>query len=218
MKQIIGACLVVLLFPGCSAFTAPKAKPVIEDRVSAHSRKTIGVLATTPERRVFLVKMPDHKFCAEPPADAADNVAHALSAAAGASGKGNLGEAQAGFAQSLATSVKQLFVRTQGLQLYRDGNFLLCEAYLNGVITNPDEYMSRQHELLMVSKELIAKEIPELYKWKFDTSTVPTAIHTDVESSRDAKSGAHAQAGAGEGSPSKPNEDKPDPAETDPGR
>ena len=44
------ACLV----PGCSVFTPPKAKPVIEDRVSDWGVKKIGVLATTAERRVVL--------------------------------------------------------------------------------------------------------------------------------------------------------------------
>ncbi len=168
MKHYIVLSLAMLTLQGCSAFTPPKAKPVIEDQVSEHSGRTVGVLATTPERRVVLVKMPDHKFCAEPSADAADNISTALTAIAEASTTGKLSDAQLGFVQTLATSTKQLFVRSQGVQLYRDGTFVLCTAYLNGAINGP-ELIEKQQELLKAVVPLIAAEIPELHKIKIDT-------------------------------------------------
>jgi hypothetical protein len=202
MTRTTTTLLTLVLLSGCSAFTPPKGKPVIEDRISSHwSRKTVGVLATTPERRVFLAKMPEQKFCAEPPADAADNVAYALSAAAGVSGKGKVTELQASLAQSAATSVNQLFVRSQGLQIYRDGNFMLCTAFLNGVVKEK-EFMDRQTELLKVSRELIAQEIPFLYQWKQDSAekanpgrpadkgTEHTGIHATADVTETVKSHA----------------------------
>lgn len=160
---IAGVALIVV--QGCSTFTQPKANPVIEDRVTdaGWGKLKIGVLATTPERRVVIVKMPDNKFCAEPPADAADNLSAALTAVAQAPSPGKAGEAQLGLAQTLATTVKQLFRRSQGVQLYRDGTFALCNAYLNGAI-GEKEFLERHTRLLEVVGPLIAAEIPEMYK------------------------------------------------------
>jgi hypothetical protein len=177
------------LLQGCSAFSPPTTKPVIEDRISQHHVPTVGVLATTPERRVVLVKMPDNKFCAEPPADAADNISSALSAMAKASTKGTVGNVQLGIANTLATSVKQLFVRSQGVQLYRDGTFMLCAAYLNGAISQAD-FLVRQEKLLDAVVPLIIKEIPYLHRLQFDDPdqpAQPSAEAVDTASSAEEK-------------------------------
>lgn len=163
MRQLIAAVAVALLLQGCSTFTRPIMKPVIEDRISTHHEPTIGVLATTAERRVFLAKMPDNTFCAEPPPDAADNISSALNAVAQGTAKGNISEASLGFATTLATSVQRLFVRSQGIQLYRDGIFMLCTSFLNGAISG-EELIDRQQKLLELVVPLIAQEIPLLHQ------------------------------------------------------
>ena len=172
MKSMIACGLVLVLIQGCSVLTPPKAKPVIEDRITEWGKQKVGVLATTPERRVVIVKMPDNRFCAEPPADAAENVSAALTAMAEASTKGALTNAQVGIANTLATSVKQLFQRSQGVQLYRDGSFMLCNAYLNGALT-PEQFAQKHQELLQAVAPLITAEIPELHKQKLDTPPLP---------------------------------------------
>jgi hypothetical protein len=175
MNRYFVFCFIAVCIQGCSYFTSPKAHPVIEDRVSQHEGKsTTGVLATTPERRVVLVKMPENKICAEPPADAADNLASSLSAIAEGSVQGKVTDAQLKFASTLATSVKQLFVRSQGIQLYRDGTFMLCIAFLNGAI-NKEEFLTRQQKLLETVAPLIEKEIPYLYQRKYDVLGLPVA-------------------------------------------
>jgi hypothetical protein len=165
MTRLIMAGVVLLLIQGCSIFTQPKANPVIEDRISDWGKEKIGVLATTPERRIVIVKMPGSAFCAEPPADAAENVSAALTAVAEASAQGRVTDAQLSIAQTLATSVKQLFQRSQGVQLYRDGTFMLCNAYLNGAITK-EQFLQRHERLLEIVAPLIAQEIPEIHKVK----------------------------------------------------
>lgn len=167
MVRVLIVVAVLATLQACSTFTQPKANPVIEDRITdaGWGKLKIGVLATTPERRVMVVQMPDNRFCAEPPPDVADSVSAALSAVAQASAQGKVSDAQIGFAQTLATSVKQLFQRSQGVQLYRDGSFMLCNAYLNGAITQP-EFVARHARLLEVAKELIAAEIPKLHEAK----------------------------------------------------
>jgi hypothetical protein len=77
-------------------------------------------------------------------------------------------------AASIATVAKQLFYRSQGLQLYRDGMFSLCNAYLNGVVKNGEEFLKQQDKLLDVVKELIHEEIPHLANIKADTTGAPT--------------------------------------------
>lgn len=204
MIRAIVLCLSVALVQGCSAFTPPKLKPVIEDRISEHDEKTVGVLATTPERRIVLVKMPEQLFCAEPSPDAADNVSHAISAALEASTTGKLSEAQIGVAQKVATSVRQLFQRSQGIQLYRDGNFMLCNSYLNGVIKDEAKYLAQQDKILQAAKELILAEITELSKLKFDTNTPPAQAATAVE----LKGGSKSKAGGETKSPEPEKKDE----------
>ena len=180
MSRIIAVCLIAALLQGCGALTRPKLKPVIEDRISQHWGQTVGVLATTPERRVFLVKMPANQFCAEPSADAADNVAYALSAVAQAATEGKLGDAQLGIGESLATSVRQLFQRTQGIQLYRDGNFMLCAGFVNGAISK-EQYLAEHARLLEVAARLIEKEIEKRPQPTFDTHCAPTQSGVKVD-------------------------------------
>jgi hypothetical protein len=186
MKRAIIAGVVLALLQGvqgCSTFTQPKANPVIEDRVTNWGGPgKVGILATTPERRVVIVKMPDNKFCAEPSADAADNVSAALTAVAEASAQGRVTEAQLGFAQTLATSVKQLFIRSQGIQLYRDGTFMLCNAYLNGSITE-EQFLKRHERLLEIVAPLIDKEIPHIHKMRADANVSPVSSSAEIKSS-----------------------------------
>jgi hypothetical protein len=68
-------------------------------------------------------------------------------------------------AKTFATTIATLFRRSQGVQLFRDGSFNLCEAYLNGAIDGP-QYIKLHENLLKVSKELIVQEIPQMTHMK----------------------------------------------------
>lgn len=177
MSKTIVIALAAILVQGCSTFTSPKLKSVIEDRVSTHSKPTVGILATTPERRVVLVKMPEQLYCAEPSPDVAENISSALSAALKASTKGKLSDAQTGVAAAIATSVRQLFQRSQGIQLYRDGSFMLCGAFLNKTITKA-QWVTQHAILLNAATALIQAEIPELSKRKYDANVDPNGSAT----------------------------------------
>jgi hypothetical protein len=182
MKRLLLAGSMVALLSGCAFFSTPPSKPIIEDRVGSEdakdSDKRIGTLATVAQRRLVLIKFNNGQFCAEPSPDTADNISASLSAALSAnlqSGASDLAiGANAQLATSLATIARQLFYRTQGLQLYRDGMFSLCNAYLNGTL-DTETYMKKQGQLLNISKELISAEIPHIEKIKNDTSSGATA-------------------------------------------
>jgi hypothetical protein len=187
MKHVVAAVLTLALLQGCALFSTPPSKPIVEDKIGVEdaksSDKRIGTLATVAQRRLMVVKFSDGRFCAEPPPDAADNVSANLSAAlAGGvhSPAGPSVNASAQLAGALASIAKQIFYRSQGLQLYRDGMFSLCSAYLNGVMS-PSEFKDKQLVLLNIVKDLIALEIPHMDKMKTDSSiaatpTNPTAL------------------------------------------
>lgn len=165
MKKLF-LVLAIANLSGCALMTSPKEQPVIEDHINNwFDREKIGVLSTTAERREVIFKMPTNQFCAEPPPDVAESLSSSLSILAQGSGKSDAssGEIQARLevAKTLATSIKSLFRRTQGAQLFRDGTFNLCEAYLNGSIDKAN-YIRLYEDLLKTAKELIAKEIPEM--------------------------------------------------------
>jgi hypothetical protein len=167
--------LAVTTLQGCALFSTPPSVPVVEDEIGSGryvgQDKRVGTLATVAQRRLALIKFGDGKFCAEPPPDVADNISATLSGAL--SGGKDAVQASAQLATAFATVAKQLFYRSQGLQLYRDGMFSLCTAYLNGAIKE-EEFKQNQRELLKVANELIAAEIPHLKEMKADSSGGPT--------------------------------------------
>lgn len=144
----------------CSAFTPPKEKPVIEDRVGDH----VGTLATTAERRIVLVNLKNGDFCAEPSPDVAEAINGSIRAATEASANTSSGvdaKVSGEVARQLATSIGSSFLRTQGIQLFRDGSFALCQARMNNNIDKTD-YAQKLDRLLNLSVELIKLELPTL--------------------------------------------------------
>lgn len=168
------ALILLSMLSGCASYFTPRP-PVIEDKVGLSGKEIVGTLSTAADYRVVYVKLEEKaKLCAEASPDAgaqfASTFAAALSAQpAGAAAPLSL-EAKAG----LAVAMKQLFKRSQGVQLYRDGSFALCNLYLNGGITDA-QYLTELQDLRKSSVELIKQEIPFLEKITIDPIQVPTA-------------------------------------------
>ena len=159
---------------GHSFFTDPKTNPIIEDKVGIAGREVLGTLATTAERRTVIVKLTEKnkasdigKFCAEPSPDVAENIisqvrflleAQAnLAPPAGEAGGG--GKFGADLNKLIQTAVQMLVNRSQGLQLYRDGMYNYCQAYLNGAFKDDNEYQAKLDELLRVAYQLMYVEL-----------------------------------------------------------
>lgn len=177
MQSLIALMLgiIVAAMEGCALFSAPSWVPVVEDKVGSGQfigeDKRVGTLATVAQRRLALIKFGDGRFCAEPPPDVADSVSASLSAAlSGGNGKINVtGE----MAHQFATAAKQIFYRSQGLQLYRDGMFSLCTAYLNKAITE-EEFKQNHKDVLIIAADLIKTELPLLKDIRADTAVLPS--------------------------------------------
>ncbi len=171
-------CFLIALIAlgGCSTLRPP----IIEDRVGLVGREVVGTLATAADYRVVIVPLEPVKdekgekrimFCAEPSADAASQISAAFSALLAAPLlKGKEIDAQA--AAAIATSMKQLFKRSQGVQLYRDGQFTLCNAFLNGAI-GKQQYFEELQKLRESAQALIHEEIPYLMYYSFDPTPTP---------------------------------------------
>ena len=158
IKELPIAVLVTLTLTGC----ATERAPVVEEELfSWFGFLEYSYLATAPERRVVLFRYEDRLVCAEPPADAADQVASLLTAAVRAD-KGPLG-AGAGFTQKLDTTIKQLGRRTQALQLYRDRAWALCLMLMNGMIKTSD-YVEEERASFAQALSLLYHELKPFYE------------------------------------------------------
>ena len=159
-----------LFLSGCAYYLSPRP-PIMERKLGRPAAESVGALATSADYRVIYVRVkPDARLCAEPPPDAAGQFAATFAAALSGPLKEKTlsAETQA----SMALSMKQLFLRSQGVQFYRDGTSTLCNMYLNGVIT-ADQYLKEAQNLQSVSKELILAEIPNIKDLRFDATAPP---------------------------------------------
>lgn len=165
------ACLMIAALPGCALLSPPMEQPVQHDYVGSFfgDRKT-SVFSLTPERRTVLVVRKvgtdsSIMVCAEPPSDVAQNLSASVKALAEVSAKSNADKsasAAAEFSREVSSAMTRIFARTQGVQLYRDGSFNLCQAYMNGLIDGPT-FVERQRALLAITAALIKDELPQLH-------------------------------------------------------
>lgn len=158
---VIGLWLLLLASSGCglSMFAGQKS-PVIEDNVS----KQVGTLAITTDRRVVLVRLQGDtnsgagRFCAEPPPDAGQNITNALAALLDVSAEKIDTTIKAQLATTFASNFQAFVKRSQGLQLYRDAMYNLCQNYLNLGVDKAD-LKGISKEILETSFKLIEQEL-----------------------------------------------------------
>lgn len=164
----------ILFITGCSFLTPPSQLPVIEAKLNrglVDDSSEVGTLSVTPERRVVLAKfstkdskgnlVSSARYCAEAPTEVGVNVDSLIKAGAEIKGESELGNALEYIsAISLGNSV--LNKRSQGLQLFQNSSFFLCQMYMNESI-NENQLIAFQLQTLRVAAVLIEKEIPLLH-------------------------------------------------------
>lgn len=164
MKQLLIG-LMAVIFMSCSGCSAFYNRPVAQSAAPVGSLlgiKLASIYSVTSERRqVIIVPEVKEKFriCAEPAPDTAENVASTLRALASAKYKGV--DVSGELATSFAKSAVSLFTRSQGIQLFRDSSYTLCQAYMNGAI-NGNQYLEQYGILLNRAADLIKAELPTL--------------------------------------------------------
>lgn len=155
---------------GCATYLSERP-PILEDKLGIAGKESIGTLATVSDYRVVFVQLdPKAKLCAEASPDNAQQISNALSAAA----RANTGDKGVGaeFAYAFASVAKQLYGRSHGIQLYRDGSFALCNMYLNGIIEK-SEYVQEMKELRLAAKEMTLKQIEKGGATTYDNPSWP---------------------------------------------
>ena len=123
---------------------------------------------TGAERRLVISSLSPFTVCAEPSPDVAQNLTEALAAALKAEAAKE-GSINIELASATARVAKQLMRRSQGLQLFRDGSYSLCQAFMNKSI-NAIQYQDFYTKLLVISSKLIEEELPLLKDEPYDKS------------------------------------------------
>lgn len=152
LKAIAGM-IWILTSMGCGVGMFNANGAIVEDKVGKYR-----TLAVTSERRVITFNEEKKKYCAEPPPDVAQNISTALSYRGRATGGKLPGDVEAEFTKALAVAAQRLMNRSQGLQLYRDGMYYLCQAFINDGVSEND-FMAQSASLLKTAEELIRHEI-----------------------------------------------------------
>lgn len=144
-----------------------RTDPVIASRID----NRVSALATGAERRLVLTSQTRLKeggakggnllVCAEPSPDAVEALSSSVEASIAAQ-RGGDQSANIDAANRLATSVALAMRRTQGLQLFRDGVFALCQGAMNGLRDAKDPeviYQKAFGDLVQTSAKLIELEL-----------------------------------------------------------
>ena len=172
MKSVWPISIVALLLNGCSMFTPPLEKPVIEEKLNRgfiDDSSAVGTLSLTPERRVVLVSFQNNRFCAEAPTEVGQDISKLVQAAANASDTtGQTIGLGALIAGNYSNSV--LNKRSQGVQLFLANAYFLCQMYMNNAITGA-QLLEAQVQLLNAVGPIITQELPLLYAQEQDART-----------------------------------------------
>lgn len=129
---------------GAVVFATPSIILAACEGSTIHKKSSLGgieTLSLDAKQRLVIVgtrhergKPPQRVVCAEPSPDAL--VAQAAVLSASGNYKGPEGQTSAGgnMGVGLQESASSIGLRTQSIQILRDGYYRLCEAYLNGAI------------------------------------------------------------------------------------
>ncbi len=165
-----------------------KIAPVRVSAVDAESARLPSRQVGEPNpNRILLGRFggKEGEYCAEPSPDSIESLAAAFSLAASGSGtklESMSAELRTDFAKTLATTAASIFRRTQGVQLYRDGAFLLCQAMMNGYM-DAYEYRQALKFLRLDAVDLIKEEM----KGKAWNTPFPPTKSADSTLPKDAK-------------------------------
>jgi hypothetical protein len=152
LKAIAGIILILTSF-GCGTGMFNANGAIVEDKVGNYR-----TLAVTAERRVIMFNDVKNRYCAEPPPDVAQNISSALSYSAKATAGKLPADIEAEYTKALAVAAQRLMNRSQGLQLYRDGMYYLCQAFINEGVS-VDGFVTESKSLLDTAERLIRHEI-----------------------------------------------------------
>lgn len=185
------------LLQGCGLwiFTPSEEKAVVDEHIydTLDASGGVNALSTKLERRLVLMERYKRKHgeyklkvCAESPAEATQDLSSTFDFA-GTVEKVEISK----LLKALSTKVKPTFKRSQGLQFYRDGAFQLCQAYLNGLITEktlahglhpcPHCFITQLNELRDIAERIILHEVANGFYPGSDDEAEKTEMESTTE-------------------------------------
>ena len=136
---------------GCQHLNPSDSHPVLSKTFGPNKSDDVGeAIAITANRRVVIVMVKPRasdgkagdwgKFCAEPPPDTALEQQSTIKAVFEATLKKPTtdGTAKGEFTSEELRFLSVLFQRSQGVQLFRDGLYSLCQLHANGALTDAE--------------------------------------------------------------------------------
>ena len=165
-SPLLLAALTGVLLTACQHISPSDKHPILHKTWGPNAPADVGeAIAVKADRRVVNVILKPKegewpRFCAEPAPDVAQNLTSALNAAIQGTlhGDPNKNIASGTISNSLTTTIQDLFRRTQGVQLARDGLYGLCQLYVNGALTGP-AVEAAYTTLIEVSADVIKHEL-----------------------------------------------------------
>lgn len=163
MKKTFATIPFLAAVGGCSVLGQNEGVPIAHRVQNAPTG--IEIAAVTASRRMAFSRQDEARgwlTCSEPPPDAAQAFAETLTAALKAARTSdtalNLVQQQSGTTKSTtdaglslgfgtASAVGSIFQRSQGVQLFRDGSFMLCQAYMNSALMGDDVAPAKRAQL-----------------------------------------------------------------------
>lgn len=156
MKKIILLTTATIILSSCSTIKTMSAD-------TSKQYQKIGMLETTANKRVVIVNVITGKFCAESPPETQDTFSGVFTALAEAT-KNSVGNAKVNLSAAIEKGFGQLYKRSHSNQMYRDASYSLCQAYVNGALTDRNlEQLQKINSHSIITKDMIFAENKHYY-------------------------------------------------------
>ena len=136
MKSII-LVIATLTLAGCGAISSGLKTETETMRANkAGDKQEIGMFAIQANARVIIANVNEGRFCAEPPPETqtTESTSFRLMLEAALDSEEDTAKIEA--FRAFSQGLRQLYKRSHTNQLYRDSSYYLCQAYLNGALTD----------------------------------------------------------------------------------
>lgn len=131
-------CLAIGLafLTGCETTGGLKTEKETMKASKTGDKQELGMFATAAGARVIVANVNEGRFCAEPPPETQTTESSTFKLMMEAAKESGKDSAKIEAFRTFSQGLRQLYKRSHTNQLYRDSSYYLCQAYLNGALTD----------------------------------------------------------------------------------
>ncbi|MGY0216241.1 hypothetical protein ACWJJH_02510 [Endozoicomonadaceae bacterium StTr2] len=138
MKQLL-ITISALALTGCNLLSSGLKTESETMRASVSGdMQEIGMFATEANARVIIANVNEGRFCAEPSPETQSTESNSMRLMLEAAKDSRDDQVKLEAFRTYSQGLRQLYRRSHTNQLYRDSSYYLCQAYLNGALTDDD--------------------------------------------------------------------------------